>query len=93
MNKCQGGYRPVDACCADREEASGEGRAGTPVSPICGGALANSKAVRAADGGGLGADVAAHGVQVFVLDAPVTQPALQAALDQAMAGARRPRAR
>jgi hypothetical protein len=33
----------------------------------------------------------AHGVQVFVLDAAVTMPALQAALDRAMTGARRPR--
>ena len=47
--------------------------------------------VDVAEGSSLAADVAAHGVQVFVLDAPVTQPALQAALDQAMAGARRPR--
>ena len=47
--------------------------------------------VEVADGGTLAADVAAHGVQVFVLDATVTQPALQAALDEAMAGARRPR--
>lgn len=42
-------------------------------------------------GGTLSADVAAHGVQVFLLDAVVTQPALQAALDQAMASARKPR--
>ena len=47
--------------------------------------------VEVADGGTLAADVAAHGVQVFVLDAKVTQSALQAALDEAMAGARRPR--
>ena len=42
-------------------------------------------------GGTLSTDVAAHGVQVFVLDAAVTMPALQAALDRAMTGARRPR--
>lgn len=47
--------------------------------------------VDVAAGGTLSAEVAAHGVQVFVLDAPVTEPALQAALDRAMAGARRPR--
>ena len=42
------------------------------------------------DNGALRADVPAHGVQVFLLDAPVTQPELKAALDKAMAGARRP---
>ncbi|WP_374610129.1 alpha-amylase family glycosyl hydrolase [Thermomonas sp.] len=47
--------------------------------------------VDVADGGRLSADVPAHGVQVFLLDAAVTQPALQAALDQAMASARKPR--
>lgn len=45
--------------------------------------------VDVAAGGTLSADVAAHGVQVFVLDAPVTEPALQAALDQAMTAPRR----
>ena len=40
--------------------------------------------------GTLRADVAAHGVQVFLLDAAVSDPALKAALDAAMAGARRP---
>ena len=44
-----------------------------------------------ADGGSLATDVAAHGVQVFLLDAPVTLPALQAALNEAMAGTRQPR--
>ncbi|MDW7601057.1 cyclomaltodextrin glucanotransferase, partial [Stenotrophomonas maltophilia] len=33
----------------------------------------------------LKADVPAHGVKVYVLDAPVQQPALQAELDKAMA--------
>jgi glycosidase len=47
--------------------------------------------VEVADGGTLAADVAAHGVQVFVLDAAVTQRALRDALDHAMAGARKPR--
>ena len=47
--------------------------------------------VDVADGGKVSADVAAHGVQVFVLDAPVTEPALQAALDRAMASARQSR--
>lgn len=47
--------------------------------------------VDVAEGGRLAADVAVHGVQVFVLEAPVTLPALQAALDQAMASARPPR--
>ena len=51
----------------------------------------DGSAVDVADGGTLAADVAAHGVQVFVLDAPVTNPAMQAALDQTMAGAREPR--
>ena len=41
-------------------------------------------------GGALEADVPAHGVQVFLLDAPVTEPALLASLDAAMAGGRRP---
>lgn len=36
-------------------------------------------------GGTLDADVPAHGVQVFLLDAPVTQPGLLASLDAAMA--------
>jgi cyclomaltodextrin glucanotransferase len=35
--------------------------------------------------------VPAHGVQVYLLDAPVTEPALAAALDAAMAEARLPR--
>ena len=48
----------------------------------------DGSAVDVAEGGRLAADVAAHGVQVFVLDAPVAQPALQAALDQAMAARR-----
>ena len=38
---------------------------------------------------GLEASVPAHGVQVFLLDAAVSDPALKAALDTAMAGARR----
>ena len=44
-----------------------------------------------AAGGTLQSDVPAHGVQVYLLDAPVSNPALQAALDKVMAGARRPR--
>ena len=51
-------------------------------------ALDGSK-VDVAEGGSLVADVAAHGVQVFVLDAEVSQPDMRAALDQAMAGAHR----
>lgn len=42
-------------------------------------------------GGSLEADVPAHGVQVFLLDAPVTEQALRRALDTAMDGARRTR--
>lgn len=42
-------------------------------------------------GEALEAEVPAHGVRVFLLDAPATEPALVAALDAAMAGARRPR--
>ncbi|MFN3702202.1 alpha-amylase family glycosyl hydrolase [Thermomonas sp.] len=42
-------------------------------------------------GEALQADVPAHGVRVFLLDAPATEPALLAALDAAMAGARLPR--
>ena len=40
-------------------------------------------------GGVIESDVPAHGVQVFLLDAPVTEPALRLALDAAMNGARR----
>ena len=47
--------------------------------------------VDVAAGGSLSADVAAHDVQVFVLDAAVTQPTLLTALDQAMASARQSR--
>ena len=43
-----------------------------------------------ATGGKLEARVPAHGVQVFVLDAPVTHTALASALNVAMAGARLP---
>ena len=43
-----------------------------------------------ARGGTLHASVPAHGVQVFLLDAAATDPALRTALDAAMAGARRP---
>lgn len=39
-------------------------------------------------GGALEATVPAHGVEVFLLDAPVTDPALRAALERAQAGAR-----
>ncbi len=42
---------------------------------------------RVGEGGTLSADVAAHDVQVWVLDATVTEPALAAALDAAMKGA------
>ncbi|WP_240125102.1 alpha-amylase family glycosyl hydrolase [Thermomonas alba] len=42
-------------------------------------------------GGALTAEVPAHGVQVFLLDAPVSDPALAVALDAAMADAQRPR--
>ncbi|HTL13517.1 MAG TPA: alpha-amylase family glycosyl hydrolase [Thermomonas sp.] len=42
-------------------------------------------------GGTLSAEVPPHGVRVYLLDAPVTEPALVAALDKAMAGARLPR--
>ncbi|GHB97018.1 alpha-amylase family glycosyl hydrolase [Thermomonas carbonis] len=49
----------------------------------------DASTVDVAAGGALSAKVAAHDVQVFVLDAPVMEPALQAALDQAMSGARR----
>ena len=45
--------------------------------------------VAVGSGGALEADVPAHGVQVFLLDAPVTEPALRQALDAAMNGARR----
>jgi glycosidase len=47
--------------------------------------------VDVATGGALEASVPAHGVQVYLLDAAVTEPALAAALDKAMAGARLPR--
>ncbi|RZA15385.1 MAG: cyclomaltodextrin glucanotransferase, partial [Lysobacteraceae bacterium] len=47
--------------------------------------------VEVAANGGLDAEVPAHGVQVYLLDAAVTQPGLVAALDAAMAGARRTR--
>lgn len=50
----------------------------------------DGRQIEVAANGALAADVPAHGVQVFLLDAPVAHPALQAALDAAMAGARRP---
>lgn len=46
--------------------------------------------VEVAPGGRLDAEVPAHGVQVYLLDAPATDPTLKSALDAAMAGARRP---
>ncbi len=45
--------------------------------------------VAVVSGGALEADVPAHGVQVFLLDAAVTEPGLRLALDAAMDGARR----
>lgn len=45
--------------------------------------------VTVAPGGMLSADVPAHGVEVFLLDAPVTEPVLMQRLNAAMAGARR----
>ena len=47
--------------------------------------------VDVAANGTLGSDVPAHGVQVYLLDAAVTEPSLAAALNTAMAGARRAR--
>ncbi|MGQ4660543.1 alpha-amylase family glycosyl hydrolase [Lysobacter sp. F6437] len=46
-------------------------------------------AVEVAKGGRLSATVPAHGVEVYLLDAPVTRPDLQAELARLMAGARR----
>jgi glycosidase len=46
-------------------------------------------AVEVVEGGTLEATVPAHGVEVYLLDAPVTQPGLRAALDDAMQRARR----
>jgi glycosidase len=45
--------------------------------------------VEVASGGALAATVPAHGVEVYLLDAPVTHPGLRAALDEAMRRARR----
>ena len=45
--------------------------------------------VEVAAGGSLSATVPAHGVEVYLLDAPVTRPDLQAELARLMAGARR----
>jgi cyclomaltodextrin glucanotransferase len=42
-------------------------------------------------GGGLRAEVPAHGVQVYLLDAEISEPSLLAALKASMNGARRPR--
>lgn len=47
--------------------------------------------VEIAAGGSLVAEVPTHGVQVFLLDAPATQPELVATLDAAMRDAQRPR--
>lgn len=49
----------------------------------------DGRAVTVVDGGTLTAEVPAHGVDVFVLDAVVSHPGLIARLDRAMAGARR----
>jgi cyclomaltodextrin glucanotransferase len=46
--------------------------------------------VEVAKAGTLAATVPAHGVEVYLLDAPVADASLRAALDQAMADARRP---
>ena len=43
--------------------------------------------VDVAEGGALQATVPAHGVAVYVLDAPVTNPQLRAALERARQGA------
>ena len=59
-------------------------QAGTWRSALDGGTI------EVAHAGTLDTSVPAHGVRVFLLDAAVTQPALKAALDAAMAGARRP---
>ena len=48
-------------------------------------------AIDVARGGSLKTRVPGHGVQVYLLDAAVGDPGLLAALDAAMAGARRPR--
>ena len=47
--------------------------------------------VEVAAGGSLAAEVPAHGVQVYLLDAAPSRPDLVAALDAAMQDARRPR--
>ena len=51
----------------------------------------DGRIVDVAANGTLGADVAAHGVQVFLLDAEISEPSLEAALAAAMDDARRPR--
>lgn len=52
-------------------------------------AALSAKAVTIAPAGMLSAELPAHGVEVFVLDAPVTEPALLQRLNAAMAGAQR----
>ncbi len=47
--------------------------------------------VDVATGGKLETNVPAHGAQVFLLDAPVSEPALASALDVAMAGSQLPK--
>lgn len=49
----------------------------------------DGKTVEVAEGGTLTAEVAAHGVEVLLLDAPATQADLRAALSEAMGGGRR----
>ena len=51
----------------------------------------DGSAIDVAANGRLEADVPAHGVQVYLLDAAVTEPSLQAALATAMGDASRPR--
>ncbi|MDQ3205519.1 MAG: alpha-amylase family glycosyl hydrolase [Pseudomonadota bacterium] len=51
----------------------------------------DGRSVEVTPGGTLEATVPAHGVQVYLLDAPVVQPALAARLGDAMARARRQR--
>lgn len=49
----------------------------------------DGRSITVAAAGALEVDVPAHGVQVFLLDAPVTQAGLRVALEAAMHGARR----
>jgi cyclomaltodextrin glucanotransferase len=86
-----GGIHQVALVLLNKGDASQHFSIGDNLQPGQWHSALDGSRVKVAAGGRIEAEVPAHGVQVFLLDAPVTEPGLRAALDAAMQGARRAR--